>query len=318
MIWLEMSREEKHGGGEWSFQKCIWAPSHKKGTNNKWLFWENILNVRKNDIVIHLRGKGEEAAFIGFSNVISDGYETKDRPPHAGVWEYAESFYRADLSDFTKFEFPRKLKDFFFNHQNDLISYLKNKKERPLNCFFVYQAGRLQCLNGAYLSKIDSVLFSLIIESKIPPKDKEVSIENVLVNEKLREVVQRRGQEKFSLKVKENYNWHCCFPGCDINDKNFLVGAHIDRWADNVEKRGNISNGLCLCCIHDRAFELGYFSIDDEYKVILNKGKDINNSLLFQKSVKPFKNQMIKLGNILPDIKSLQAHRLRNGIFGGY
>lgn len=37
MIWLEMSREEKHGGGEWSFQKCIWAPSHKKGTNNKWL-----------------------------------------------------------------------------------------------------------------------------------------------------------------------------------------------------------------------------------------------------------------------------------------
>ena len=36
MIWLEMSREEKHGGGEWSFQKCIWAPSHKKGTNNKW------------------------------------------------------------------------------------------------------------------------------------------------------------------------------------------------------------------------------------------------------------------------------------------
>ena len=120
MIWLEMSREEKHGGGEWSFQKCIWAPSHKKGTNNKWLFWENILNVRKNDIVIHLRGKGEEAAFIGFSNVISDGYETKDRPPHAGVWEYAESFYRADLSDFTKFEFPRKLKDFFFNHQNEL------------------------------------------------------------------------------------------------------------------------------------------------------------------------------------------------------
>ena len=195
---------------------------------------------------------------------------------------------------------------------------MKNKKERPLNCFFVYQAGRLQCLNGAYLSKIDSVLFSLIIESKIPPKDKEVSIENVLVNEKLREVVQRRGQEKFSLKVKENYNWHCCFPGCDINDKNFLVGAHIDRWADNVEKRGNISNGLCLCCIHDRAFELGYFSIDDEYKVILNKGKDINNSLLFQQSVKPFKNQMIKLGNILPDIESLQAHRLRNGIFRGY
>ena len=86
MIWLEMSREEKHGGGEWSFAKCIWSPSHKNKANSKWLFWENILNVRKNDIVIHLRGKGEESAFIGFSSAISDGYETKRRPPQAGIW----------------------------------------------------------------------------------------------------------------------------------------------------------------------------------------------------------------------------------------
>lgn len=172
--------------------------------------------------------------------------------------------------------------------------------------------------NGAYLSKVDNLLFSLITGVKLGEHSKEDSIEKVLVEERLRKISQRRGQEKFSLKVKENYNWRCCFPGCDINDKNFLIGAHIDRWADNVEKRGNISNGLCLCCMHDRAFELGYFSLDDEYKVILNKEQDINNSLLFQQSVKPFKNQMIKLGNILPDVESLQAHRLRNGIFGGY
>lgn len=216
------------------------------------------------------------------------------------------------MSDFTKFEFPIKLKDFFFNHQKDLINYLKNKKERPLNCFFVYQAGRLQCLNGAYLSKIDSVLFSLIIESKIQQKDKEVSIENVLVNEKLCEVSQRRGQEKFSLNVKENYNCQCCFPGCSVNDRNFLVGSHIERWADNIEKRGNISNGLCLCYVHDRAFELGYFSLDDEYKVILNK--DYSSSIVYEESIKSAQGGKIILGGILPDKDALKVHRVRNGI----
>lgn len=192
---------------------------------------------------------------------------------------------------------------------------MKNKKERPLNCFFVYQAGRLQCLNGAYLSKVDNLLFSLITGVKLGEHSKEDSIEKVLVEERLREVVQRRGQEKFSLKVKENYDWHCCFPGCDINDKNFLVGAHIDRWADNVEKRGNISNGLCLCCIHDRAFELGYFSIDDEYKIVLSKNNNIYNNYFLKKYIKPFERMRIVLGRIQPDIESLKVHRFRNGVY---
>lgn len=314
MIWLEMSRDEVHGGEGWSFTKCIWSPTRKKGTNSKSLFWGNILCVKKGDVVIHLRGKGAKAAFVGFSTVVGNGYETKSRPPQPGAWEFAESFYRADLAKFTEFAEPIKLREFFVNYKDDLVSYLKNKTERPLNCFFVYREERLKCLNGAYLSKVDNLLFSLITGVKLGEHSKEDSIEKVLVEERLCEISQRKGQEKFSLKVKENYNWHCCFPGCDINDKNFLIGAHIDRWADNVEKRGNISNGLCLCCMHDRAFELGYFSIDDEYKVVLDEDQDVANSLFFQECIKPFNNQMIKLGNILPDIESLQAHRLRNEI----
>jgi hypothetical protein len=45
MIWIEMSKDETHGGGEWGFSKCIWAPTYKKGKiKSSWPFWKNILN----------------------------------------------------------------------------------------------------------------------------------------------------------------------------------------------------------------------------------------------------------------------------------
>jgi len=30
MIWIEMSRDETHGGDNWAFSKCVWAPTYKK------------------------------------------------------------------------------------------------------------------------------------------------------------------------------------------------------------------------------------------------------------------------------------------------
>lgn len=39
MVWIEMSRDEIHGGGEWGFKKCIWSPAYKKGDlKGSWLF----------------------------------------------------------------------------------------------------------------------------------------------------------------------------------------------------------------------------------------------------------------------------------------
>lgn len=29
MMWIEMSRDEVHGGGDWAFAKCVWSPTHK-------------------------------------------------------------------------------------------------------------------------------------------------------------------------------------------------------------------------------------------------------------------------------------------------
>lgn len=92
-IWIEMSRDNEHGGGSWSFTHCIWAPTYKKGKRNtSWLFWENVQKVRAGDIVFHLKGEGKKACFSGYSTVDTDGHKTDERPPVPGEWEYCASF----------------------------------------------------------------------------------------------------------------------------------------------------------------------------------------------------------------------------------
>lgn len=317
MVWIEMSRDKVHGGGNWGFKKCLWAPSHKKGTHGgSWPFWNNILKVQEGDIVIHLRGKGHTAAFIGHSIAASDGHETLERPPQAGRWSYATSYFRVLLRDFQPFDNEILLDDFFVAHGDELKNYLQNLPTTPINRFFVYQAGRLQCLNGAYLSECDNTLLKLILTSS--PADSNISLSispSSHTSETLRQVTQRIGQTQFSEAVKKNYHYKCCFPGCKVTDRRFLIGAHIARWVDNPDKRGHTSNGLCFCPLHDKAFEIGYFSLNDELQVILNRDLNIQISEVFLEYIKPYEHEEIIQAPIPPDKSSLAEHRFRCKIF---
>lgn len=314
-----MSRDNIHGGGEWGFTKCLWAPAYKycpkESRKIPWLYWSNILKVQQGDIVLHLRGKNQSASFVGYSIAATDGHETLERPPQGGKWNYATSYFRVLLKDYYPFKTQIQLDDFFSIHKNELIKYLKELAETPINRFFVYQNNRLQCLNGAYLSKCDERLLSLILrENNVLNTSSDIK-EAISTSEVWRSVKQRIGQIQFSESVKKNYGYKCCFPECKIDDPKFLVGSHIARWVDNSTKRGNISNGLCLCVLHDKAFEHGYFALDDEYCVILSCKSEIQNSKIFVEHIKPFDHKEINCSQIRPDKNSLKEHRYRCKFF---
>lgn len=311
MVWIEMSRDKIHGGGEWGLKKCIWSPAYKRGSRRgSWPFWNNILQVKKGDIVLHLCGKRNTAAFIGYSVAATDGYETLEHPPQPGMWGYATNYFCALLEDFQALDPKILLNYFFIAHEDILRNYIKTHSATPANCFFTYQSGKLQCLNGAYLSKCDDELLALILDSKTVQSNASIS-QNSTTSETLRQVKQRIGQAQFSKAVKENYHFKCCFPDCCISDHRFLIGSHIARWVDNPDKRGNTSNGLCLCPIHDKAFESGYFSLDDEFCVILSPKLDIQESEVFKIYIKPYEHQKIDTAQIPPDKESLKEHRFR-------
>ena len=88
MIWLEMARDPVHGGYSWSFGCSLWSPAYKKGNAGRWAYWDNLLRVKADHQIIHLRGIGDKAAFTGFSTADTDGFQTDLRPPAPRQWAY--------------------------------------------------------------------------------------------------------------------------------------------------------------------------------------------------------------------------------------
>jgi len=314
MIYLEMSRDPAHGGGSWSFPNCVWAPTEKDG-GGSWPFWSKVGGMREGDLVLHLRGVTPHADFVGFSTVAGNGFETEKRPPDPGDWAFAKKFYRADLTDFTPFHAPVNLDAIFKLRRDQLETYFdmnKGRGSKKLNLFYVRQAGRLQCLNGAYLSDVDSELFTALFDEPSPihgipnpatPSSVETGWQLALVKARI-------GQSNFAEQVKDLYGGVCCFPGCGISDRRFLVGSHIARWCDNEALRGELGNGLCLCLLHDKAFEIGLFTLDEHYRIFVNPREAKRPSPVLE-DLRQQAGMQIRLSKIHPLDGALLEHWIR-------
>ena len=88
-------------------------------------------------------------------------------------------------------------------------------------------------------------------------------VEDQRANVKIRGFEQR----KFALKVKLNYQYQCAISG--IKTKEFLVASHIIPWSKNDEQRINPLNGICLSSLLDQAFDSGFISIDEQFRVCI-------------------------------------------------
>lgn len=320
MFWLEMSRDEAHGGGDWAYTKSLWSPAYKIN-NSKWRHWETVLEVQKGDQVLHLRGVPPNAKFEGFSTAASNGFETTQKPPILGEYAYAECFYRVYLEDFQRFNDPIYLQAVFEKNTVELLKYFLENKSKPKRerkpLFYVHQSRRIQCFNGGYLSEVDNQLASLLLGSSYSNNrlEKGDLVTDVKTSERIQQLKIRVGQKEFSSNVRSNYGGQCCFPGCSIHEDIFLIGAHIDRWADNETLRGNSANGLCLCLMHDKAFELGLFTINENYSIVVNHNRiRMLNSTWVNDDLLPYDGQPIKQGNVIPSQDALRAHRARAGV----
>jgi hypothetical protein len=314
MIYLEMSRDEQHGGGTWGFTNCVWAPTEKKGEGGSWPFWEKVLQVREGDIVIHLRGKSD-SHFVGYSIAAGDGFRTNKRPPNPGEWAFAEAFYRADLTGFTPFYESISLDQILREGGLALEAYFEANKIRRKaknNLFFVKQRGQLQCLQGAYLSDVDDELLTVLFGNStgLTTSDSGAVIVSVATGSQISTIRARLGQSRFSDAVKALYGNRCCFPGCDIADPRFLIGSHIARWSDNEVLRGKFGNGLCLCLVHDKAFELGLYTLDEHLAVFVNPRERETASVVVQNLLKQ-EGEKIRTSSVLPLPDALLEHWIR-------
>ncbi len=121
---------------------------------------------------------------------------------------------------------------------------------------------------------------------------------------------QRIGQDFFRKTVLASYNLRCCITGLSI--KPLLIASHIKPWAasDDISEKTNPRNGLCLNALHDRAFDVGLISIDEDYRVMISK--TIKESEFGPHSIDffmPFEGRQIDLPNkFTPDLEFIRYH----------
>jgi len=101
----------------------------------------------------------------------------------------------------------------------------------------------------------------------------------------------RSKQAAFSNEVKTNYNDRCAI--CNISNRDFLIGSHIIPWSERKDIRLDPANGLCLCSLHDKAFDKGYITLNDDYSIYISP--HVDNDPVLNELLSPYSSLKIRL-----------------------
>jgi len=149
--------------------------------------------------------------------------------------------------------------------------------------------------------KIDNDFYDDFIEGV-----QDIEQQNYKVEDKKAKTKVRHKQNAFSKKIKTNYKYECAI--CGIKHKSFLIGSHIIPWTEDDSIRLDPKNGICLCVLHDNAFDKGYLSIDSNYRVIVSPKLEKDKKLY--RLIKKHENNKNNLSRkSKPDKENLKYHR---------
>ena len=114
----------------------------------------------------------------------------------------------------------------------------------------------------------------------VPNKEK-CAEEAIHIEEELEEKKISGGEERTALvKVRINQGayrkellkrYHSCAL-CGMGFDKALIASHIKPWKDcNRKEKTDIDNGFMLCPNHDKLFDTGFISFDDDGRIIISK-----------------------------------------------
>ncbi|HFD2078907.1 HNH endonuclease [Serratia marcescens] len=126
--------------------------------------------------------------------------------------------------------------------------------------------------------------------------------------DKFSTVKTRVDQNLFRKNVLEAYEYRCCVTG--LEEQSLLVASHILPWSHSIEQRLNPSNGLCLSSLHDKAFDRGLITFDEDLKLVLSsKIKRLKSSIYVENFLKYEGKKIRSPINYSPDKEHIAFHR---------
>jgi putative restriction endonuclease len=195
-------------------------------------------------------------------------------------------------------------------HQNRGIKGMQHgsKLEEKIWNDFNQNWDELTYQSEIILSKLKGLNYSDLIKkfekdySELPEGKEKEAVVKIRIN-----------QNFFREMVLASYSSRCSI--CSLPEINLLVASHIIPWSINSSLRMNPRNGMCMCVLHDKAFDRGLMSITDNYKVLLSASiKKLSNELAVQRGFLPYDGIEVRLPNkFIPDKQYIKFHR--NNIF---
>ena len=102
---------------------------------------------------------------------------------------------------------------------------------------------------------------------------------------------QRAGQDFFREAVLSAYDHKCCISGLVV--ESLLIASHIVPWSVDEKNRLNPRNGLLLSVLHDKAFDRGLITLDDDLVVRVAKTNLPRVDKFFSQTIAAYDGQAI-------------------------
>lgn len=118
----------------------------------------------------------------------------------------------------------------------------------------------------------------------------------------------RVGQGFFRNTVLSAYNYRCCITGLAVRE--LLIASHIVPWRHDESNRLNPRNGLALSALHDRAFDLGFITLDENMSVQVCRKEENAGDAFYVDALLRYEGHQITLPEKFPpDERFLAYHR---------
>lgn len=141
-------------------------------------------------------------------------------------------------------------------------------------------------------------------ESELPPGKERKALAKVRIN-----------QSFFREMILASYRTRCAV--CSLPQSELLVASHIVPWSVDASLRMNPRNGICMCVLHDKAFDKGLISITDDHRVLLsNTLRKLSSEVSMQRGFIVYEGNLITLSDrFIPGREFIRFHR--ENIFDG-